>query len=377
MGDERQKSNRNHERKEYYMHLDTLGWNSFFQQQLESQDMTGFEVGRVAAENRTNYLIYSRYSELSGEVTGKLLFTSSSAELPKVGDWVVMSVFEDERKAIIHRILERKSRFSRKVAGKKTEEQVIAANIDLVFIVQGLDGNYNPRRLERYLVMACKSAAEPVIVLNKSDLCDDTAGRIAEVMGLTGDIPVFTVSAKTGYGIDALKNCICTGTTVAFIGSSGVGKSTIINTLLGKDIQRTGEVRESDSRGRHITARRELFIMPDGGLLIDTPGMRELQLWNAGDGIEETFADIESLAGECHFKDCTHTVETKCAVLEAVEEGTVPRSRYENYIKLRRELNFLETRQSTSSFLEKKRQDKILHKRIKQMNKTLYRRKFE
>ncbi len=363
--------------RELYMNLDILGWNSFFQRQIESADMTGFNVGRIAAENRTNYLLYSRYGELSGEVTGKLLFTLSSAELPKVGDWVVMNVFEDERKAIIHRIMERKSRFSRKIAGKKTEEQIIAANIDLIFVVQGLDGNYNPRRLERYLVMAYKSAAEPVIVLNKSDLCDDTAGRVTEVRELTKGLPVFPVSTKTGDGIDKLKNCIRTGTTVAFIGSSGVGKSTIINTLLGKDVQKTGEVRESDSRGRHITARRELFIMPDGGLLIDTPGMRELQLWNAGDGIEETFTDIESLAVYCHFKDCTHTVETKCAVLSAVEEGTIPRSRYDNYIKLLKELNFLEIRQSTLSFLEKKRQDKILHKRIKQMNKNLYRRKIE
>jgi ribosome biogenesis GTPase len=353
-----------------------LGWNAFFQNQLDADGMTGAEVGRIAVENRNNYLLYTRHGELTGEATGRLLFSSEASELPKVGDWVIVTVFEDERKAIIHRVLKRRTAFYRKSAGVRTEMQVIAANIDLLFIVQGLDNNYNPRRLERYLVMAGESGASPVAVLNKADLCPQYREYIDALGESIDGVPVHAVSAATGEGLDALRAYLREGVTVAFVGSSGVGKSTIINALLGADIQVTGEVRADDSRGRHITTRRELLAVPGGGLLIDTPGMRELGLWNAEAGIGDAFADIGEFARGCKYADCTHTVEAGCAVIAAVERGEVSRGRYDNYIKMRKELAFLESRQDRAAFLDRKKREKDLGKEIKRVNKILHKRRF-
>ena len=298
-----------------------------------------------------------------------LFLANSSADLPKVGDWVILTLFEDEKKAIIHDILPRKTKFSRKVAGPKTSEQIIATNIDTIFIVQSLDVNFNPRRLERYLVMVYEGGAQPVVILNKADLGDDPKKYRRHIEKSYNNIPVFVVSATTLMGMEILKAHIQEGHTYAFIGSSGVGKSTLINKIVGQDLLKTSEVRVKDTKGRHTTARRELIVLQEGGLLIDTPGMRELQLWDGDEGIEDTYLEIMSAAENCKFSDCTHTHEKGCTVIQAVENGEIPRDRYESYLKLRKELDYLETRQDQDKFLEKKKQVKALYRLIKRYKK--------
>ena len=351
--------------------LEALGWTSFFEQNFAGMWEMGFEPGRVAVERKNSYLIYTGAGEYAAEVSGKLLFSADSpADLPKVGDWVAAAVFESEGKAIIHQVLPRKSSFSRKVAGNRTYEQIIATNIDTLFVMQGLDNDYNPRRLERYLVMAYESGANPVIVLNKSDLCDNAAEKAAEVETVAAGVPVLALSAKTSQGLAPLLDFIKPGWTVAFIGSSGVGKSTLINTLLGSEVQKTGEVRLDDARGRHTTTQRELILMPQGGLLIDTPGMREMQLWSAGDGLADTFADIDRLAAGCHFRDCTHTREVKCAVLAALDSGELDARRYQSYLKLQKELAYLaESTQDKGTYFARKQRLKEFHRYQRQVVK--------
>lgn len=351
--------------------LETLGWSSFFEQNFASMGEMGFEPGRVAVERKNSYLIYTGAGEYTAEASGKLLFSADSpADLPKVGDWVAATVFKSEGKAIIHHVLPRKSSFSRKMAGNRTDEQIIATNIDSLFIMQGLDNDYNPRRLERYLVMAYESRANPVIVLNKSDLCDNVAQKAAEVETIAAGAPVLALSAKTSQGLAPLLDFIKPGQTVAFIGSSGVGKSTLINTLLGSEVQKTREVRLDDARGRHTTTHRELILMPQGGLLIDTPGMREMQLWGAGDGMADTFTDIDRLAARCHFRDCTHTREAKCAVLAALDSGELDASRYQSYLKLQKELAHLaENTLDKGSYFARKQRQKEIYRYRRQITK--------
>jgi len=350
--------------------LKALGWGAFFQKEFESVQEPGLAAGRIAIENKQQYLIYTQQGELRGEVSGKLLYEArSSADLPKVGDWVVISAMEAEGKAIIHNILPRKSKFSRKTVGKKTDEQIIATNIDIVFIVQGLDSNFNLRRLERYLVMAYENGARPVIILNKTDLCRDYPAKIAEVKQIAFDVPILGISAKTGYGIEKMREFIKEGLTFAFIGSSGVGKSTIINKLLGQELLKIREVRQKDSKGRHTTAKREMIVLPQGGVLIDTPGMREMQLWSASEGLGDTFADIEQLGKQCHFSDCSHTQEKGCAVIAAVKAGKISEERYKSYMKLQRELKHLTVKQDQKSYLAEKERMKKLHKDFRRIKK--------
>ena len=322
------------------MTLAELGWDDRFAAAFEPwQSKNDVHPGRVAIEFNQIFRIYVDDGELDAVTAGRLKHRATSrAELPAVGDWVAVRKRASEDRGVIVAMLPRRSAFTRRAAGEPTGEQVVAANVDVVFIVMGLDGDYNLRRLERYLLMARESGAAPAILLTKPDLCADLSAHIREVTSLAGDVVVHVVNARAGEGVEPIRDRVAPGRTAALLGSSGVGKSTIINRLVGADIRRTQEVREADSRGRHTTSHRELVTIPGGGLIIDTPGMRELQLWDASEAVRETFDDIEAMAAGCHFSDCRHRDEPRCAVKAAVAEGTLRPDRLESYLKLQDEL---------------------------------------
>ena len=333
-----------------------LGWNESLDQEFSSFRAIGFIAGRVVIENRDNYLILTDSGEHRAEASGKLLFGAESpADLPKVGDWIAASLYDQSNLAIIQEILPRKTKLSRKVAGKKTQEQIIAANIDFVFVVQGLDDEFNLRRLERYLTLVQEHGIKPVVILNKIDLHKGYAEFVEKSKNVAGDFPVIPLSAATRQGIEMLQNFVADGYTYAFIGSSGVGKSTIINSLMGEDIQKTQELRNIASKGRHTTTKRELIVFPGGGLLIDTPGMRELSLWEGEEGVAEVFSEIAERAEYCRFSDCSHTVEKGCAVLESVENGEILPARYQSYLKLKKEQVLINAKKSQKNYNSKKR----------------------
>ncbi|MCI0699139.1 ribosome small subunit-dependent GTPase A [candidate division KSB1 bacterium] len=341
--------------------LESFGWNDFFASHFAPYTEAGYSAGRVAVQHKTQYVLYTEHGELRAETTGKMQYEARSKDdLPVVGDWVVIRIRENEGKATIYDLLPRKSKFSRKAAGTRTEEQIVAANIDTVFLVTGLDGNFNLRRIERYLVVAWESGANPVLVLNKADLCEEIEPIRQEVEAVALGVPVIIMSAVNDQGLDELLSHIKKGTTGALLGSSGVGKSTIINHLLGEEILKTREVRETDDRGRHTTSRRELILLPSGGLLMDTPGMRELQLWGGDEGIKDAFEDIAELAQQCRFRDCQHGPEPGCAVQQALEDGTLDLDRFASYEKLQKEIAYLNRKEDkTAELLEKERWKKI------------------
>jgi ribosome biogenesis GTPase / thiamine phosphate phosphatase len=319
---------------------------------------------RVTSEHKGLYNLQTEVGEFSAAIAGKLRHQATQAQdYPAVGDWVVAAVRPSEQKATIHHILPRRSKFSRKAVGGKTDEQVIAANIDTVFLVSGLDLDFNPRRIERYLLLAWESGANPVIVLNKADLCGDVEACLLAVEAIAPAVPIVVLSALQADGLSGLEPYLKSGQTIALIGSSGVGKSTLTNQLLGTTVQLTQDVRESDSRGRHTTTHRELLPLPSGGLIIDTPGMRELQLWAGEDSLQGTFTDIDALAATCRFRDCQHQQEPGCAVREAVELGNLDGSRLANYLKLQKEVAYLSRKQDQQAFLEEKAKWKQISKR--------------
>ena len=298
----------------------------------------GLIRARVALSQRDLYHLYSEIGELDAEPSGALWHRAPDrASMPVVGDWVAARVVGPGQ-AIVDAVLPRTTLFSRRAAGRREDQQPIAANVDLVFLVCGLDGDFNLRRLERYLTLAAESGAAPVIVLNKTDACDDLAARIEETATVAGLAPIVACSAATGQGLDALDRFLAPGRTIALLGSSGVGKSTLVNRFLGEQRFRTNDVRESDSRGRHTTTHRELVPLPGGGALIDTPGMRELGLLDDAGGVEASFADIAAFAERCRFRDCAHESEPGCAVLAAAESGELPAERLASYRKLLAEI---------------------------------------
>jgi ribosome biogenesis GTPase len=326
-----------------------FGWNEYFAQQFQPFAETDYFPGRVSYQNQHLYRVYTADGEWQAEAAGKLRYEAASHEdLPAVGDWVALRIRPNEDKARIQAVLPRKSKFARKTAGAKTEAQIVGANIDTIFLVTSLNQDFNPRRLERYLTTLWESGARPVIVLSKADLCHDEAvinAHIAAVQDVAFSVPVHAISATTQQGVDDLRPYCCVGQTIALIGMSGVGKSTLINYLLGYERQQVKEVRAHDDRGQHATRHRELILLPQGGLVLDTPGMRELQLWDAETGIDTTFDDITGLAAQCHFSDCQHQSEPRCAVQAALEAGTLAAERLENYHKLQQELHHLALRQ--------------------------------
>jgi ribosome biogenesis GTPase len=310
--------------------------------------------------------------EADAQVTGQFRHqVEDPLMFPAVGDWVVAEFHGEHSLATIHHLLPRTSQFVRKVAGITTEGQIVAANVDTVFLMSGLDGDFNLRRIERYLVTAWESGASPVVVLNKADVCADLDDVVTQVESIAIGVPIHPISATTGQGLECLDSYLLPGKTVALIGSSGVGKSTLTNYLLGQHQQATRSVRADDSRGRHTTTHRQLLLLPSGALLIDTPGMRELQLWSDGSGLQATFGDIESLAEDCKFHDCQHDTEPGCAVKRAIALGTLDPRRLQSYQKLQREQQWIDLRQDVHSRQNTKRRWKQITKTIREYNKHL------
>ncbi len=342
------------------MSLASLGWDSIFAASFETHARAGLIPARVAADLGPLFRLLTETGEALGEPSGRLRHEACSrADLPAVGDWVVAGA-QPEGRAVIHAVLPRRTAFVRKAAGKDAQPQVVAANVDTVFLVCGLDGDFNPRRIERALLLAWESGATPVVVLNKADLCDDLDARLHDTASLGA--PVVVVSAAEGRGLHALAAWLVPGRTVALLGSSGVGKSTLANRLLGDERQATRAVRAGDDRGRHTTTRRELFPLPCGALLLDTPGLREFALWGDEAGLRAAFDDVDALARDCAFSDCSHASEPRCAVRAAVEAGRLPAERLESWFKLQAELRSLAVRQDLGAQADERRRWKSIHK---------------
>lgn len=344
------------------MQLEEFGWNQFFSEEFDPYRLRGFSPGRVCRCHRESFLVWTPRGEVDTEATGRLRYTSDSADdWPVVGDWVALS----PGYPLIDAVLPRRTKFSRKQPGAATEEQILAANVDIVFVVTDAGSDFNLPRIERYLLMVSQSGAKAIVVINKADLVDDPSSWAGRAAQISGGQPVLAVSARTGEGLDGLRHQISSGKTAALAGSSGVGKSTIVNHLLGYERLPTGSVRESDGRGRHTTTHREIIPIPGAGLLMDLPGLRELQVWGGAEAADEAFSDIGALAADCRFRDCSHGSEAGCAVLAAVADGRLDHRRYESYLKLQKELAYHETKVDERAALERKREEKRQHRRYR------------
>jgi ribosome biogenesis GTPase / thiamine phosphate phosphatase len=341
--------------------IETLGWDDRLSTLYEPHAADGVVAGRVSIQHRGAYDVLTEHGELRCEVVRRLVHEASGpADLPVVGDWVVVALGAEGDTGAITAVLPRLTRFSRKTAWQAAEEQVLAANIDVAFLVASMNEDLNLRRLERYLILAWESGARPVIVLTKADLHPAPEAAVAEVESIAGGVPVHAISSLTGRGLDDVRALLGPGHTAVLLGSSGVGKSTLVNTLAGEDLLATQEIRD-DGKGRHTTTRRELIQLPTGGLVIDTPGIREVQLWVADEGIEEAFDDITGLFAGCKFSDCAHDREPGCAVRAALDDGSLAADRWESYLKLQAELAHLERKIDKRAAAEERKKWKTLN----------------
>ena len=347
------------------MVLENLGYSAEFSNAFENLSLDDAVPGRVVWQSAYSYRIQCESGEIAAEPTGKV----KAADLPAVGDWVAVRPQATGEMGTILAILPRKSAFSRNAAGKAVNEQVVATNIDNVLIVTDLDQDFNLRRIERYITLVYNSGAGPVVVLNKTDLSADVETAILQTQDVSPGVPVYAVSAGEDQGIEQLMDHLGHGKTVAFLGSSGVGKSTIINRLLGEDRMEVGEVREADGKGRHTTTHRELVALPGGGAVIDTPGMREIQVWGDEDGLADAFPEIDELAAACHFRNCRHDSEGGCAVREALDSGGLNTARFDSYMKLRAEFESLDRRRSQQARMEERREGKRFAKMVREVDR--------
>jgi ribosome biogenesis GTPase len=349
--------------------LTPYGWDDRWAEQFVPYEHEGSSPGRVIAEHRGEYSVMTAAGEVRAKLPGKSLHDAEQrSDLPAVGDWLALEATGPGR-ASVRAILPRRSKFSRKVAWAKTEEQIVAVNVDTVFVVSSLNSELNPRRLERYLTLAWESGATPVVVLTKSDLALSLPDALEDARDVSPGVPVHAVSAVDDVGVDELRPYFDGAKSVALLGSSGTGKSTLINRLIGRDVQRVQDIGPGD-KGRHTTTARELLVLPTGGVVIDTPGMRELQLWDAGEGLGDAFQDIEEIALACRFRDCAHESEPGCAVRAAIRTGSLPEDRLESFHKLERELRYLAVRQDQRAASLEKRKFKVLTKAQRRSQKS-------
>lgn len=352
------------------MKLEDFGYNNKFEKLRIENNLKDFEIGRVISEHKERYIAKTEKGEFEAEITGNLRFSAKTREdFPAVGDWVALTTYEDGF-AIIHKVLPRFSTIKRQAVGQFGEIQIIATNIDYAFLVQAVDRDFNINRLERYLTICYSAKVSPIIVLTKTDLI--TQQRLSEIMESViiriNNIPVIAISNETQDGYDAIKSIIEKGKTYCMLGSSGVGKSTLLNNLSGRTIMKTDAISQSTSKGRHVTSHRELIVLESGGILIDNPGMREVGIADSESGLETTFDQIMNLSQNCRFKDCTHTNEKGCSVLEAIENGEIDKSSYENYLKMEREKAHFE-----STLEEKRKKEKTFGKIMKNYKKDMKR----
>lgn len=343
--------------------LNLLGWDNNWASCFEPHAQPHCFPGRIAVEHKELYLYYAEQGEGLAPVSGRLRHEARGrADFPAVGDWVVLQRAAEDQQAVIQTVLARRNRFSRKAAGTQLEEQIVAANLDTLFLVTSLNRDLNPRRIERYLAAVSGQGIQAVLVLTKSDLQERPEDIVAEIRSAFAETPVHAVSARSGEGLESLIPYLGSGRTVAMVGSSGVGKSKLLNRLLGQDRLSVQEIRQDDDRGRHTTTHREMIRLPQGCLLIDNPGMRELQVWDDGVDLDGTFTDIAQLAEECRFRDCLHRTEPGCAIREAIENGRLEAIRFESYEKLQRELAYLEAQQDPQLERQRHEEAKRIHR---------------
>lgn len=355
------------------MKLEELGYNDSLEKLRIAQNLDGFEMGRVISEHKERYIVKTEEGEFEAEITGNLRFSAKGREdFPAVGDWVALTIY-DSNFSIIHKILPRFSIISRQAVGQFGEIQIIAANIDYALLVQAVDRDFNINRLERYLTICHASKVNPVVVLTKTDLIDEQvkSAIIESINKRLNHVPVFAISNITLKGYESLTATIEKGKTYCLLGSSGVGKSTLLNKLCGRDIMKTGANSQSTHKGRHVTSHRELIVIENGGILIDNPGMKEVGIVDTAYGLEATFDKIISISQHCRFKDCTHTTEAGCRVVEALEKGEIDEHSYDNYLKMEREKIHFE-----SSVYERRKKDKVFGKMMKNYKKDVGKNKY-